>query len=207
MLNAEETVGAVVAGYSIPLEGKSFDEVQELVEAAEAAGAKLFVAGDTSSGSGEEEFMEEGVIGFEVVIADVGGPPMAVTRAAIDAALAKAGALAGKLEIEGLGELGTYLLSWGPLPAASLSVGVRHPAKEYEDGRYTKPDDAKLHFFSMQDMEQAWGPEGVDGVRVASVEFGEARRVDLSAAALAPKVAEAAAQVPSPSLFLTARYD
>lgn len=206
MLNAEETVGAVVAGYAITLEGKSFDEVKEIAEAAEAAGAKLFVAGDTSSGSGEEEFMEEGVIGFEVVIADVGGPPQAVSRAAIDAALAKAAALEGKLEIEGLRGLGTYLLSWGPLPAASLSVGVRHPAKE-EDGLYTKPDDAKLRFFSMQDMEQSWGPEGVDGVKVSSVEFGEARQVDLSEAALAPKIAEAAAQVPSPSLFLTARYD
>lgn len=52
-----------------------------------------------------------------------------------------------------------------------------------------------------------WGPEGVDGVRIASVELGDATRVDLSEQALAPVRAEAAAKLADPRVFLTARDD
>jgi hypothetical protein len=65
----------------------------------------------------------------------------------------------------------------------------------------------KLKFFSMQNMSQEWGPEGVDGARIAAVEFSDTTRVDLSDEALAPMRAEVEAKLTSPGLFLTARYD
>jgi hypothetical protein len=208
MLNSEETAGALTAGRSVSLSGKSYDEASGLAARVEALGAKLFVAGDTSSGSGEEEFMEGGVIGVTIAVADVDGAPVAITRAAIEAGLAKARALdwSSLADVEGLGEITTQLLSWGPLPAASLSVGVRHAAHETDDGLYDKPADAKYRFFSMQNMSQEWGPEGVDGVRVASVEFGDVVDVDLSPDAIGAKAAEVPL-LDGPSLFLTARYD
>lgn len=205
MLNAEETAGAVVAGRSISLQGKSYDDVAALAERAKEIGAEFFVGGDTSEGSGEEEFMETGVIGVSIAVADVSGTPVEITRAAIDAGLSRAGAL-DYASFEELGELGTYLMCWGPLPAAGLSVGVRKAAKE-EDGYYSKPDDVQYKYFGMQDMSQAPGEEGVDGVRVGhSVEFADVSMVDLSADALAPSFAEVPL-LTAPKLFLTARYD
>jgi hypothetical protein len=202
MLNAEETAGAVVAGFVVELHGKTFDDVRAMAARATAAGAEMFVAGDTC----EERFMESGVIGVAIARADVDGTPVEIARARIDEALAKTAGLADALGIEGLGEHGVYLLSWGPLPAATLSVGVRRDAHE-EDGFYGPPPHTKLKFFEMSDMTQAWGPEGVDGVHIASVEFGDAERVDLSEDALAPLRAEAGAKVEDPRIFLTARYD
>jgi hypothetical protein len=205
MLNAEETAGALVAGRSISLEGKSYDDVAELAARAKEIGAEFFVGGDTSGDSGEEEFMVMGVVGVRIAVADVDGAPVEITRAAIDAGLERAGAL-NYDGFEELGELGTYLLCWGPLPAAGLCAGVRKEAKE-EDGYYGKPDDVQYKYFGMQDMSQHPGSEGVDGVRVGrSVEFADVRRIDLSPAVLAAAFAEVPL-LSNPSLFLTARYD
>ncbi len=209
MLNAEDTQGAVVAGYSFDITDKSYDDVQALIDAALALGAEVFVAGDTSDGSGEENFMAGAVVGYSIAIVDVDGDPVEVTRAAIDEALAKAKALdiSSLGDLADLSEVNTFLLSWGPLPAAALSFGARHEAAYNDDiNLYTKPTDVKYKFHSMQNMSQEWGAEGTDGVTIASCEFSDVFDVDISADALAAKVSEVPL-ITEPKLFLTARYD
>lgn len=221
MLQEEETSGALVVGRPFSID--DFEGLEALRDQARSVGAELYVAGDTSETGGEES-IGVSIVGFAVAIASVDGAPVEVTRAAIDSAVARAEKIdwsvfegqSPEVYTQGFGDddeggvvptpsAGAYLLAWGPLPYAALSIGVRLAAEEGPHG-YTKPKNVRHEFFSMQDMSQEWGAEGVDGVAIASVEFSDCALVDLSPSAVS-NYAAAVSDLSDAKVFLTARYD
>lgn len=223
MLFADVTGGAIVAGVLLNFAESelSFEtanairnEVRRLEEEF-GLGLKVFVAGDTDT---SPDFgVQNMVLGIAAVEVECWEPPRAfqaeTIRAALDAfpgvpqeyltAIQAISPLTDGFEPE----VQPLLMSWGPLPYASIAVGVA--STEDEALTYT--------YIANQDMDQEWTEEGLDGKSVSllhpdgydyflGVEFSDVLPVPISKA----HVEEYFKLVPdleNPSLFLTCRYD
>ena len=220
MLYADMTTGAVVAGYAVGTNGELTGAQAEELEAALAElndehGAKieLIVPGDSRTDHSHDPSMQ--LYAFDVVFgvaAFSAGPwecPAEVSservQQAVDTVQDTPAAfwedLSAKMPL--LADFApdapeVYLTSWGPLPYACLVAGVLHPSDE---------SDSTTHdFHSVQDMSQRWLDHGVDGQRLACVEFTDIRSVDLSPEAVAARLEEVD-DLDDPKVYMTVRYD
>ena len=164
----------------------------------------LYVPGDTTT-SPDGEIQAKFVLGTAVATTEANDwEPSPVDPAAIERELAGfprlddafwEEALAGFDDVERSDAPATYLLSWGPLCYAGLYVGVRRSKDA------AAPPVHEL--VANQDMEQAWSDDGIDGVRIESVEFSEIGELSLSPAEDLAR----AAPLDSPGYWLICRYD
>lgn len=215
MLYEEITTGAVVVGFAVDVEEMPAGDANAMDEALEELNAKhgqkvvMFVAGDSVTDHADcpEEplYAYQLVFGLSAVMSEASDGPCEVSLEKVDqarGALAEVPAafwadLSEKLPAPvGEGEPKTFHMSFGPLPFSALVYGRIHPSAQSEA--------VKHKFFSCQDMDQQWTAEGVDGVRVSSVEYADIAVVDLSAAALEAVRAEAGEDA---RLYMTVRYD
>ncbi len=91
-----------------------------------------------------------------------------------------------------------HLFTYGPLPAAALTLGVLHPSEHHRSAKY--------QFYSCQDMDQGWLSQGVDAVHLAAVDFADIHTVDLGVENL-EKASQSIPALENPALYLTVRYD
>ncbi len=218
MLYEEMTTGAMVAARRIdtgePLTSAQAQEVQNaLARLNEEHGVAvtMFVPGDSVTDHEDDPDMElytpELYFGFSAIEAVADETPCELT---LDACRVAKEQLAKVPEafwtalgaVEGLPHGGMdadlYLMCYGPLPYAVLAFGVTHPSDD--------KDAVAYKFFSCQNMDQEWLPEGVDGVEIAGVDYDSVVAVPLSANRLG-ELARAVGNLESPRLYLTVRYD
>lgn len=220
MLYDEMTAGGVICGWMVGTNGKlTGTDAEKIRDAIAAANDKhgtrvrLVVPGDSATDHSLDPDMElyafEFVLGVPALIADTWDAPAELTRDALGRARGAAAEVT-----EGFwndiaasspifddfepGEPEMHLTSWGPLPMVALSVGVVHPSAE--------KDGAVYKFHSVQDMEQIWAEDGVDGVSIASCEYTDVQTLDLGDEAL-DALLEKASKLEDPRFYLTVRYD
>lgn len=232
MLYEEITTGAVVVGYSVDT-GAALTASQaeglrrKLAELSSQhrVDVQMFIPGDSSTDHADNPEMQLSssklYFGVVAVSASPDDAPSPIALEQVRAAEARLKAVPASLwtalseaidalpSTFGEGLPSAFLMCWGPLASAVLAYGVKHPSDE--------KDSAEYEFFSCQDMDQTWLPEGIDGICVpasddddgdtrASVEFDSVVRLSLTEALLA----NLATKVPSqdgPALYLTVRYD
>lgn len=214
MLYEDITEGAIVHGRV--LAASSYAELETIQTKAEAMGAKLFVAGDTSP-TGDEEGLKhsKAIVGVLVAKAPAGEVREVSPQAVRDAAARVAQLDWSKLDVHARNTVyaydeadqesevsdGTFLLCWGPLPQVVCAVGARVDVDDDDD-----EVEPRYDLIRAQDMDQATGPTGVDGKKIAWTEFTGCSYLDLSDEAFA----RYRAMVPlhtDPKLYLVVRYD
>lgn len=215
MLYEDITEGAVVHGRV--LAASTYAELEAIQAKAQAMGATLFVAGDTSPTGDEEGLKHSKAIVGVLVAKAAAGDVAEVSAEAVRGAAARVAALDwSKLdghapsivyaydenEEESEVSEGTFLLSWGPLPQVVLSVG-----RLVDEGEGDEDEGAAVYErYRSQDMDQVPGPLAVDGKKIAWTEFTGCCHVDLSDDAFARHRTKVPAHA-DPKLYLTVRYD
>jgi hypothetical protein len=208
----DETVAAIVAGHRITFERFSLPSEQiealerSLLAALEARGLALvlYVPGDTVSNP-DMEIRGRMVLGRAIVTTranDRAPNPVDPDRVAqaladfppLDAAFWK-DALAGLDDATPDATPHAYLLSWGPLCYAGLSVGVARSKGA--------PEPPVHKYLANQDMNQEWSSQGIDGITIKSTEFGGIEALSLRPADDLAK----AAPLQGASYWLRCRYD
>jgi len=220
MLYEEMTTGAVVAGYEVGTNGELTGAQAEEIESAlgelnEEYGQKirLIVPGDSATDHALDPEMPlyafDVIFGVPAVFAEAWDCPAEVSAERVTSALEAVGEAPAEYweklskKVPLLAEFTpdqpqTYLTCFGPLPYACLSAGVPHPSDDRDNTVYD--------FHSVQDMNQRWLDEGVDGVRIGSVEFAGIDTVDLSQEAVEDWLSKAD-QLDDPKIYMTVRYD
>ena len=220
MLYEDLTTGALIAGFVAQVDSITGAEAEALQATLNALNTqhkvrvKMIVPGDSctdhAENPDEELYASQFVFGLSVAQVNPWDAPYAVPAAAPQNALKQAQAIPAAFwddlreQADSLpsdfakGSPSLFFTCYGPLPYAALAYGAIIPADDRGSAHYT--------FFSVQDMDQEWLPDGVDGVRIASCEYTSVSAVDLSEA----KLAEYAAKVPEypdARLYITVRYD
>ncbi|QDG49411.1 hypothetical protein FIV42_01255 [Persicimonas caeni] len=220
MLYCEETTGVVAAGYAVDTGGElTGAQAEEILGAVEqlneehGTNIKMIVPGDSATDHAEDPEMAlyafEVIFGVPAVMASTWGCPAEVSVEAVQDAAAEVeeapeafwSDLAAKVPLLAdyeFDEPEVYLASFGPLSCAVLAAGVPFPSDD--------PDEATYEFFSVQDMNQEWLEEGVDGVEIAYVDFTDIASVDLSAEAVGDWLAKVD-KLDDPKIYMTLRYD
>ncbi len=218
MLYAEDTTGAVIAGFKIftdgQLTGAQAREIETTLEQLDETydhGIRLIVPGDTSylESDPDSNIPADYIALGLTVVSDRTYQPREVSVEAVEAALQGVRdlpadfweALAQKVPALAdftAGEPKTYLTSFGPLAQACLVAGVLVPREQSATATYD--------FFNVQDMYQQSSSDGVDGVLVNAVQFSSVSTTDLSEEAVAGYLAKAD-QLDEPKLYMTVRYD
>jgi hypothetical protein len=211
-LYGDDTTAAVVVGHRIDFERYAIlpEQVEALEKSVLAAlrarglDLTLYVPGDTTTNP-DDEVPAKFVLGRAVATTEANEwepsalDPVAAQRLredfpALDAAFWQE-ALAGFEDAEASEAPAAHLLSWGPLCYGALYVGVPRSKDD--------PEPPVHEFVANQDMNQEWSTEGIDGVRLVSVEFSDIDELSLSPI---EDLAQAT-PLPNPGYWLICRYD
>lgn len=220
MLHEDLTTGAILVGWTVGTDGKlTAAQAREIRDAVRDANSKhgtnvtFFVPGDSATNHlgnlDAELYAWDIILGIPALMAQTWDCPAEVTADNVARARSRVEEIpagfwediASSSEIFDdfkPGEPQTFLTCCGPLPAVALSAGVRHPSDAREDTVYK--------FHSVQDMDQMWLDEGVDGVSIAWCEFTDVKTLDLSQDAIDGWLAKAS-DLEDPKILMTLRYD